>query len=184
MSCTLRKVRADDLERVMQWRMRPEITRYMYTDPVLTLADQQRWFDRIGQDPGSRHWIIELTPSAQPVGLLSLSEIDLQHRRCSWAYYIAEPAARGIGLAKTLECNLCDHVFDVLDLNKLCCEVLAFNDKVVELHKRFGSQVEGVRRQHIRKHGEFHDVVVMGLLRADWLALRPTLRYSKIAIEA
>lgn len=183
MACRLRKVRLDDLDRVMHWRMLPEVTRYMYTDPLLTPADQQRWFERVAADPSCRHWIIELMPDPQPVGLLSLTEIDGQHRRCSWAYYIAEPAARGIGLAKTLECNLCDHVFDVLDMNKLCCEVFAFNDKVVELHKRFGSQVEGLRRQHIRKHGEFHDVVLMGLLREDWLALRPTLRYARIDIE-
>lgn len=183
MPCTLRLVGPEDLERVMRWRMLPEITRFMYTDPVLTLAHQQRWFERVRNDPSSRHWIIELTPSTQPVGLLSLSDIDLENRRCSWAYYIAEQAGRGIGLAKTLECNLCDHVFEVLDLNKLCCEVLAFNEKVVELHRRFGSQVEGIRRQHIRKSGEFHDVVVMSLLRDDWRALRPTLRYSKITIE-
>ena len=38
MSVTLRKVTEGDLEQIMRWRMDPEITRYMNTDPKLTLA--------------------------------------------------------------------------------------------------------------------------------------------------
>jgi UDP-4-amino-4,6-dideoxy-N-acetyl-beta-L-altrosamine N-acetyltransferase len=183
MPCRLRTLRTDDLQRVMTWRMLPEVTRNMYSDPALTMEDQRAWYERTRQDPSCRYWVIELLPSAQPVGVLSLTNIDLTHRRCDWAYYIGEPSARGIGLGKTLECNICDHVFDQLGLHKLCCEVLASNEKVVALHQRFGSVVEGVRRQHIHKGSEFHDVVLMGLLREEWYALRPTLRYTRMTIE-
>lgn len=32
-----RLIKPDDLEMIMDWRMRPEITRYMNTDPKLTI---------------------------------------------------------------------------------------------------------------------------------------------------
>ena len=35
MACRLRKIRQDDLENIREWRMLPEITRYMYTDPKI-----------------------------------------------------------------------------------------------------------------------------------------------------
>ena len=41
MSVTLRKIRESDLETIMNWRMDPEITRYMNTDPRLTLEGQK-----------------------------------------------------------------------------------------------------------------------------------------------
>ena len=44
MSVTLRKVTEGDLEQIMRWRMDPEITRYMNTDPKLTLEGQKKWF--------------------------------------------------------------------------------------------------------------------------------------------
>lgn len=184
MPCRLRRLATDDLERVRQWRMLPDITRHMYSDPVITMEDQMRWFERISASDRDRVWIIELLDPAVPVGVLSLSEIDRVHRRCAWAYYLAEPAARGVGLAKPLECSIYDFVFDRLNMNRLWCEVLAVNDRVVKLHERFGSKVEGVLRQHILKGTEVHDVVRMAILKDEWSALRSTFAYAPIEIEA
>lgn len=183
MICRLRRLAAHDLERVMRWRMTPEITRYMYSEPQLTMADQVRWFERICASERDRVWIIEVEEPAMPVGVLSLSEINPIHRRCAWAYYVAEPVARGVGLAKPLECNVYDYVFDRLGMNRLWCEVLAFNDRVVKLHERFGSKVEGVLRQHVIKGDEAHDVVRMAMLKDEWHALRPSFSYTPIEIE-
>lgn len=41
MSVTLRKVTEGDLEQIMRWRMDPEITRYMNTDPSLHWKDRR-----------------------------------------------------------------------------------------------------------------------------------------------
>lgn len=183
MSYRLRLLRDSDLETVMAWRMKPEVTRYMYSDPQLTLHGQRLWFERISKSPRDRVWIIELLDGARPVGLLSLSEIDPVHRRCAWAYYLGDTEVRGAGLAKSLELNVYAHVFDTLGLNKLWCEVLAFNDRVVSLHEKFGSQVEGRLRQHICKDGQFHDVVRMGIVRDDWLVTKARFSWTPVDIE-
>lgn len=183
MSCRLRRLTADDLERVRRWRMLPDITRYMYSDPVITPEQQLDWFERMQASNQDRVWIIELLDPQLPVGVLSLSEIDQAHRRCAWAYYVAEPQARGLGLAKPLECSIYDFVFDTLGMNRLWCEVLSFNDRVVKLHERFGSKIEGVLRQHIAKGGQFHDVVRMAILKDEWHAIRPTISYIPVEIE-
>ena len=51
MSVTLRKIRESDLETIMNWRMDPEITRYMNTDPRLTLEGQKKWFAAVQDNP-------------------------------------------------------------------------------------------------------------------------------------
>lgn len=183
MTCRLRRLARSDLEIVMHWRMLPDVTRYMYTDPQLTMEDQARWFERISQSERDRIWIIEIDNPGKPVGVLSLSDIDTVNQRCCWAYYIGSDIARGRGLGKLLECNIYDYVFERLGLNRLWCEVLSSNERVVALHERFGSKVEGVLRQHIRKNGEFLDVVRMAILKTDWVALKPTRHYSVIDIE-
>lgn len=182
MTASLRLITTDDLERVMYWRMLPDITRYMYTDPVLTLDSQREWFARVDHSERDIVWIIELADGT-PVGVLSLSDIDHVNSRCVWAYYIAEEAGQGKGLAKPLECSIADFVLETLGLQKLWCEVFATNDRVVALHERFGSKVEGTLREHIRKGDDVFDVVRMGLLRDDWFALRPSLKYTPIPIE-
>ena len=44
---TLRAITKKDLEKIMHWRMDPDITRYMNTDPKLTLEGQKKWFSSI-----------------------------------------------------------------------------------------------------------------------------------------
>ena len=45
-----RKVREEDLKIIMHWRMSPDITKYMCSDPVLTIEGQKRWFEKISAD--------------------------------------------------------------------------------------------------------------------------------------
>lgn len=183
MTCRLRKITEADLEQVRLWRMLPDITRYMYTEPQISPEQQRAWFERISRSDRDLVWIVELTDGNLPVGVLSLNDIDRVHSRCAWAYYLGSDQARGKSLGKLLECNIYDHVFLTMGLNRLWCEVLAFNDRVVKLHETFGSKVEGILRSHIIKHGEAHDVVRMAILRAEWLERREQLAYSSIDIE-
>jgi UDP-4-amino-4,6-dideoxy-N-acetyl-beta-L-altrosamine N-acetyltransferase len=182
MSVRLRLIRPDDLEMIRAWRMLPEITRYMYTDPAISPDDQRRWYGRISDSPTDRVWIIE-QDDGLAIGLLSLSDIDWTNRRCCWAYYIAREEGRGRGLARILELGIASYVFETLKLNRLWCEVLAFNDRVVKLHELFGSKVEGVLRQHIVKHGVTHDVVRMAILREEWTAVKARFEIPNLKIE-
>ncbi|MEE4205818.1 MAG: UDP-4-amino-4,6-dideoxy-N-acetyl-beta-L-altrosamine N-acetyltransferase, partial [Erythrobacter sp.] len=70
----MRNLHEDDLELVRHWRMSPEITRFMYTDPDISPEDQRAWHRKIAASPRDRVWIIELLEGAVPVGLLSLSD--------------------------------------------------------------------------------------------------------------
>lgn len=183
MTIKLRRILEDDLEGIRKWRMLPEISRYMYTSPTITPESQLLWHQRISASNRDKAWLIQLSESGADVGLLSLNDIDPVHRRCCWAYYIAEDSARGKGLAKTLECNIYDYAFFTLDLDRVWCEVLGFNERVVKLHELFGCKVEGVLREHVLKDGIRHDVVRMGILRDEWASGREKLSYSKIEIE-
>lgn len=177
----LTKIEDSDLENLMVWRMLPEVSKYMFTEPKLTMEMQIRWFNVIKTDPTCKHWIIEL--GNKKIGTVNLTNIDYQNKRCSWGYYIANPSLRGRGLGKLFEYNIFDFVFMELELNKLISEVLVFNERVLKLKEKCGSHIEGVLRQHIKKGDIYHDVVVMSILREEWLERRKTLDYEKIYIE-
>jgi hypothetical protein len=166
MKLHFRNIKDDDLEMILTWRTNPEVSRYMFTDPDLSLEKQRRWFERIAADTTRLDWIINA--DSEDVGLVSLVRIDNVNRRCEWAYYLGSPNVRGKGIGKAVELNILYYVFEILKLNKLCGEVLALNEKVVEIHRKYGSKVEGRRREHILKNGEYLDVVEIGILRAEW----------------
>jgi len=95
MNIILRNIQEADLKKIMNWRMLPEVTKYMYTDPELTIEDQKRWYKRISLDKNCKYWIIQVNNI--DIGLMCLTEIDEKNSRCGWAYYIADTSFRGKG---------------------------------------------------------------------------------------
>jgi UDP-4-amino-4,6-dideoxy-N-acetyl-beta-L-altrosamine N-acetyltransferase len=155
---------------LLDWRNRPEVAAYMYTDHHISPDEHARWFAGAMVASDRRYWIIEL--DGEPVGLANLAGIDASRRRCEWAYYLAEPSVRGRGVGAAVEFAMIDHVFGDLDLHKLWCEVLVENEAVWKLHESFGFRREARYRDHVWKAGRFHDVVGLGLLAADWVRSR------------
>ena len=164
------------------WRTSPEVTKYLYTDPKITHEQQKRWYEKIKEDPSRRDWIIKVDDKF--VGNVYLYNIDLVNKRCSWSYYLGETSIRGKGIGKQIELNILSYIFDNLNLNKLCCEVLAFNDLVVKIHQKYGSKIEGRLRKHIYKNGQFQDVIVMGILKEEWDEIKEELKKNGNFIKA
>jgi UDP-4-amino-4,6-dideoxy-N-acetyl-beta-L-altrosamine N-acetyltransferase len=169
----LRDLWPEDKAMLLRWRNLPEVSRYMYTDHVITVEEHDRWFQGIPSDPTRRYWIITLKD--EPVGLVNLYQIDSQNKRCYWAFYVAGENARGKGVGSFVEYTVLRTVFSELQLNKLCCEVLAVNTAVINMHRYFGFSEEGRLRQHIIKDGKLYEVVSMAILRKEWELHRPVV---------
>jgi len=181
MALKLVTMKAEDMNLVMHWRTMPEVTKYMYSSPTISEEDQMRWFHSISQNVSMKYWIIEMDDTK--IGVLNLSNIDLTNRRAAWAYYIADTSFRGRSIGTLLECNVYDYVFETLGLHKLCCEVFAFNEKVVSIHEKFGSEVEGRLKDHIFKDGEYYDIILMGITQNKWSEIKGSFSYEHIEIE-
>lgn len=167
---SLRELKSQDKEMIYTWRNLPEVARFMYTDHVISAEEHERWFQRIIQDPSCRYWVIVC--DGQDVGLVNLYNIDRNNRRCYWAFYIASANTRGKGVGSFVEYSILKYVFEELKLNKLCCEVFAFNDAVTGMHKSFGFKEEGLFREHILKSGEPYDIVCLAILSKDWALIK------------
>lgn len=161
----LRDMIIEDAEKVLNWRNRPEIADVMFTNDLIAWDDHLAWMSRALADSSARYWVVE--HADRPVGVASLNDINLRHRRCSWAYYIGEPDTPGpVGLS--VEFEVMAIVFDDMGFNRLISEVLASNQRVVALHENVGFVKEGVLREHVVRNDGAHDVVVLSMLADEW----------------
>jgi len=106
----------------------------------------------------------------RPVGLANLYDIDRGHQRCSWAYYLADPAVRGQGVGSYIEYWVLEYVFEALKLAKLWCEVLASTSRSGSCTRASASPSRRAFRGHVIKDGARVDVLGLGILAADWRA--------------
>ena len=162
----LRKVESKDKDSVLEWRNSEAVRPYMYNDSVITKEDHDRWFFSMLQDDSKSYWIIELENN--PVGVVNLTNISQTNKSCDWAFYIFDPSVRGKGVGSYVEKSILHHVFEELKLNKLNCEVLETNEKVVEMHKKFGFKQEGFFRDLIKRGDKFVGVYRLSMLLEDY----------------
>ena len=153
------------LELVMNWRAKPEVARYMFTNIDLDLDKQRRWFHEISMDDTRHYWIILYKNI--PIGLVNLAAIDRTNFRCTAGYYVGELEYRSLG-ALILP-YLYNYVFKVLNFRKIYGEVLAGNEAILQIHADHGYRQVGVSKEHLYKDGRFHDVVFVELLAESWI---------------
>ena len=168
----LRPLRLDDAERVVRWRNEPFVAEQMFSAPP-TLEDHLRWFDGLSKSTTREEFIIcERDDAAKPVGTIGLSAIDRHHRRAEYGIVIGESAALGRGLAADASRLILNYAFDSLGLHRVFLHLFRDNARALRLYERLGFTAEGLLRRHAMRRGEFVDVIVMGLLREEWVAAR------------
>ncbi len=156
------------LDLVLEWRNKPEVRQNMYTTHEITKEEHMSWFEGLKGDSKRRYFVFEVDD--QPCGVIGFVEIHQASKSASWAFYSGDSSVRGIG--SMMEVAALDYAFNTLELNKLYCEVLEFNESVIRFHRKHGFQVEGVfRKQHFHD-AEFWDIYRLAIFRDDWLRCR------------
>lgn len=138
----------------------------MYTDHEIGLNEHLVWISKLKSDSNSIVFVV-LDEHKEPIGVVSLTSIDILNKKSDWAFYLDEKERDGLGAA--IEYVLIDYVFDKLKLEKLNCEVIETNESVVRLHKKFKFSEEGFRRENIYKKDKRIGVYYLGLTKTDWL---------------
>lgn len=182
MSVTLRAIREEDLERIMNWRMDPDITRYMNTDPKLTLEGQKKWFAGISKDASVKYWLIEV--DGEPAGVINLTRLNDPEGNLGWAYYVGEKRLRSFKTALSLEMSMYDYVFDVLGKNAVYSDVFTLNQGVIALHKLCGCETVEEKKAQVVKNGVAYDVTYMRMTSELWQTARQGKKYEKIDFPA
>lgn len=153
----------------------------MYSTHEIPLNEHLAWWSRIKESDRHRYFMYE--HQNQPLGIVAFVDIDPDNLNSSWAFYAAPCAPKGIG--SRMEALALDYAFNELSLHKLYCEVLAFNEAVINLHQKFAFKIEGTLRDQYRRDGQYIDIYRLGLLSKEWAAVRDQMharisQFSKV----
>jgi len=162
------------IELVRNWRNSPEVSQYMYTDKIISKEEQKKWFIKVSTNPSYKYWIIMY--QNKPLGVANLYDINHNLLSCYWAFYLGDTSVRGAGIGAKVEYNVLSYVFDILNFNKLRCEVLVSNTPVIKMHEKFGFRREAYYREHCPKNGKFEDAVGLAMLKSEWESLKEIIK--------
>jgi len=105
-------------------------------------------------------------------GGIGCHRFDLPNRCVEIGYWLAE-RYQGRGIV-TAGCRaLLAHLFGELRMERVSLRAMVENDKSRAVAERLGFREEGVMRHAQRRQGRYDDLVVYGLLRAEWESACP-----------
>lgn len=164
----LRAIEEKDLPLISAWRSDPEVYEYFYEYLPISVAQQILWHQQQLKKADEINFVVSLHDGTA-IGTVSILHLDTRNRKAEWGRLIIGPKEyRAGGYGREVEKLILEYTFNHLNLNKLYCEVLEKNTKVINLHKKNGFKEEGRLREHIYKNGEYVDVVVLALLSEDY----------------
>ncbi len=181
MAIELKRLTENELELLMNWRMREDISKMMFNNVKLTMDGQRKWFEEIKNSETEIRWII--WKDEIPVGSLYFVDIDRKNLRCESGWFVAEKQGFGFAQVISLQRNSFDYAFDVLNLNRVYGTVIDVNKGLPRMLEMCGIVKEGILKQHIIKEGKPHDVIVVGITKEDWHKKRANMQYDKYEIE-
>jgi len=168
MNVQLRKICVTDIELIRKWRNSDLIKNVSYNRDDISPEMQIKWFESIKDNMSQLHWIINI--EGTDAGYAAIKNIDLKNRRCEFAsLYIADENFLLNGAGAIAQYKILNYMFsEYSEILKIHCEVLAFNKKVIQLHKRFGFLIEGEQKDHYFLDEKFENVVLLSLFRNQW----------------
>jgi RimJ/RimL family protein N-acetyltransferase len=106
------------------------------------------------------------------VGQIGLYKIDHRIGMAEFAIMIGIKDLWGQGLGKKLTRRMMEYAFDSLNLQRVYLEVLENNHRAYQLYESLGFKLEGRLRRAQYKQGQYLDVILMGLLKEDYVGTR------------
>ncbi len=115
-------------------------------------------------------FVLEVKESGKNIGRGGFHNWAVQHSRAEVGYLITDVSQRNTGYMKEAMAAIIDYGFRELILNRVEALIGPDNEPSLRLAKGLGFVEEGRLRAHYFVDGVYHDSLIFGLLRNDYLA--------------
>jgi len=105
------------------------------------------------------------------IGGTSIFNINWISRSATFGISIYDPKNRGKGYGQEATNLILDFAFNTLNLHRVELFTFDFNTEAQKTYKKVGFKQIGRRRKAAFVNGQYHDDVVMDILRDEWLKL-------------
>jgi len=169
-SVRIRRARPEDVDFLAALANHEEVEPYLAGGSARDREAVAGAVDRSLREPDDYgRFVIEVDdgPGWQLAGSMAF-EVKNRRSRIAHLYELAvHPDFRGRRLADEAARMFDRHLLFDLDYHRLELEIYDFNERAMRHAERIGFVREGVRRRAYRRHGDWVDGVLYGLLRED-----------------
>ena len=164
----------DDLSTIARWYQDAGFLRLYDARPARPKSEAElaRWLEELEKDKNTFAFAIRALDGDSLIGYLELDGILWPHGVCGFSIAIGDRANWGKGYGHEAAQLALAFAFGELNLHRVTATVFSYNERSIALFKKLGFQREGVYREFLRRDGRRHDMLLYGLLRHEWEAMK------------
>lgn len=166
----LRGFSRDDLPSLWQFNNDIEVELAGGGDPPIpqSLERLQAEFEQEASKGGRNGTSFAIEMDGHLIGQCALFHVNAVARTCALGITIGNKEYWGRGYGRECVALLVEYAFLHHNFHKVWLEVHANNARAQHCYAACGFREEGRLREHVWSQGRYEDLIMMGLLRAEW----------------
>ncbi|MGD8545062.1 MAG: GNAT family protein [Candidatus Bathyarchaeota archaeon] len=170
----LRSFELSDLDELMNYWNRIELRRLLGSVAAgpASRNREEEWIKdtwKLRQERRAFHFAIETITDKKLIGGTGLFECRWTSRSAEVGISIYNPKYWGKGYGVESLNLILEFAFQHLNLNRVELEVFDYNKRAYKCYVKVGFKEVGRKRESVFTEGEYHDAILMDILRKEWL---------------
>jgi diamine N-acetyltransferase len=175
----LRAAEREDISQFLKWINDPEVTENLMMYFPVSSTEEIAWYEGMLKHPQAEHiMVVEIkVPSGKEtqgdewfaIGNVEFHDIDWRNRQAEIGIMIGEKDHWDQGYGTEIMQLMLMHGFNTLNLNRIWLRVYEKNLRGRKAYEKAGFITEGRLRQAHFQHGRYYDIIIMSVLRDEWL---------------
>ena len=167
-SLYLRPLHVDDAKGdYPNWLNDKEVCQYnSHGDTLYTKEMALSYIQSVQNNPTCKVFAICDKTSDKHIGNISLQSISIKNQNAEFAILLGDKDFWGKGLSRVAGRLLIDYGFKELHLHRIYCGTSEANFPMQRLALSLGMQLEGRRKEAMKKNGMFFDILEYGIVLA------------------
>ncbi len=171
MNIKFRDLQMSDKEYFLLWIKDKEVIRYSMSIFQKMTEDHEisHWFDNLLSDRISYNKAIVDNTTDKLIGYAGITRINNLNSSGEYFIFIGDKTYHGIGIGTFVTKEIVKLGFEELNLNRIMLTVSEKNVGAIKAYTKADFKIEGVMKQAFFRDGQYHDKVIMAILREEWI---------------
>lgn len=171
----LRAINKDDLPAFVGWLNDPDVSRNISIYDTQSLEQEEKWFqDSLNHPAEEQPLAVEVQDQDnwKLVGDVGFWNYDQHERSAEIGIFIGDKTAWDKGFGTETMQLMINYGFAMLNFNRIYLQVFESNPRGMRCYEKAGFKLEGRLRQAHYLDGAYIDVLLMSILKDEWLENR------------
>lgn len=171
MNIKLRDLNKSDKEYFFLWIRDKEVIKYSLSafQKMNNNSDISKWFDTVLVDKSSYNKAIVDKTNNKLIGYAGIAQINKTNMSGEYFIFIGDKSYHGKGVGTFVTKEIVKNGFEELGLNRIMLTASEKNIGAIKAYTNANFKTEGVMRQAFYREGEFHDKIIMAILKEEWV---------------